>query len=231
MKFLNVMPLLQEGPSFPGLRVGSCLTLRNELSKETRELTKKRFYWEDVPRQRPVGWGNPGELLRHTAHSLGLYGDGVSFRVVSDQSFWLRVLPGGAHIAQPRWMPARRILWGGRTCGVAFWPFPNTSSWWWLISSVLVTRTSCHKTTHTNGYYGAWPGQAVSVSVLLLTTAPWEISYSRCFLELGIEVPFCNFFLLCLGVILPSRAEVSLYLIQVKVFTLKPACTLLVIAI
>ena len=25
-----------------------------------------------------------------------------------------RVLPGGASIAQPRWMPARRILGGGR---------------------------------------------------------------------------------------------------------------------
>ena len=30
--------------------------------------------------------------------------------VVSGQSFWLRVLPGGARIAQPRWIPARRIL-------------------------------------------------------------------------------------------------------------------------
>ena len=28
----------------------------------------------------------------------------------------------------------------------------------------------CHKTTHVNGYYGAWPGWVVSVTVLLLTT-------------------------------------------------------------
>ena len=61
-----------------------------------------------------------------------------------------------------------RILGGGRTCGVSFWPFLNSSSWWWLISSVFLTRTSCHKTTHANGYYGAWPGWAVSVSVLPL---------------------------------------------------------------
>ena len=47
----------------------------------------------------------------------------------------------------------------------------NSSSWWWLISSVFLTRTSCCKTTHAHGYYGAWPGWAVSVSVLPLTTS------------------------------------------------------------
>ena len=31
-----------------------------------------------------------------------------------------RVLPGGARLVQPRWMPKRRILGGGRTCGVSF---------------------------------------------------------------------------------------------------------------
>ena len=53
--------------------------------------------------------------------------------------------------------------------GVSFWPFLNSSNWRWLISSVLLTRTSCHKTTYANGYYGAWPGWAVSASVLPLT--------------------------------------------------------------
>ena len=42
--------------------------------------------------------------------SLRFYGDGVSFQVVSGQSFWLRVLFGGAHVAQPRRIPARRFL-------------------------------------------------------------------------------------------------------------------------
>ena len=40
--------------------------------------------------------------------------------------------------------------------------------WWWLITFVFLTRTFCHKTTHANCYYGAWPGWAVSVSVLPL---------------------------------------------------------------
>ena len=68
------------------------------------------------------------------------------------------VLPGGAFIAQPRWMPAKRILGGGRTHGVSFWPFLDFSSWWWLVSSVFLTRTSCSKIIDTNGYYGACPG-------------------------------------------------------------------------
>ena len=79
------------------------------------------------------------------------------------------VFTRGARIAQPRWMLARGILGSGRTCGVSFRPFPNSSGWWWLISSLFLTRTSCHKTTHANVYYGAWPGWAVSVSVFPLT--------------------------------------------------------------
>ena len=50
-------------------------------------------------------------------------------------------------------------------------------------------------------------------SVFFLTTPPWETSYSRCFLKFGAEISFfCPFFLLCLGIGLPSRAEVFLYL-------------------
>ena len=36
---------------------------------------------------------------------------------------------------------------------------------------MFLTRTACHETTHASSYYGAWPGWAVSVSVLLLTVA------------------------------------------------------------
>ena len=44
----------------------------------------------------------------------------------------------------------------------------------WLVEaySVFLTRTSCRKTTHANGYYGACPGWAVSISVLPLTAPP-----------------------------------------------------------
>ena len=59
--------------------------------------------------------------------SLRFYGDGISFRVVFSQSFWLRVLSGGTGIIQPRWMLERRILGGGRTCVSPFdlsWTLP-----------------------------------------------------------------------------------------------------------
>ena len=129
----------------------------------------KRFYWERAPGLRAAGWGDPGERLCHMARSLGFHGDGIRFRVVLSQSFWLRILPGVTRLVQPRWMPVRRILGGGWTCGVSFWPFQNSSGWWWLISSVFLTRTSCRKTSHANSYCGAWPGWAVLVSVLPLT--------------------------------------------------------------
>ena len=40
-----------------------------------------------------------------------------------------------------------------------------------LLVPVFLIRLSCHKTTHANGYYGAWPGWAVPISVLPLTLA------------------------------------------------------------
>ena len=83
----------------------------------------KKLYWAGAPWQRAAESGNPEGLLCHVAWSLGSSGDGVSFCVVSGSFeplgplspwilFWLRVLPGSTCIAQPRWMPARRILEG-----------------------------------------------------------------------------------------------------------------------
>ena len=104
-------------------------------------------------------------------HTLRFYGDGVTFRVVSGRSLWLRGLPGGACISQPRWMPARRILGADRMCGVTVWPFPNSPRRGRLESSVFLTRTSCCKITHRNGSYGDWTGSEVSVSGLPLTVS------------------------------------------------------------
>ena len=43
------------------------------------------------------------------------------------------VFPGGAHIAQPRWMLVRGILGSGWTRRVSFRPFLNSAGWWWLL--------------------------------------------------------------------------------------------------
>jgi len=164
------MILLPGGRPLPGPKTGL-------LSK-----TRKWIVWGNTSADKVrdfIGRGHPGgeQLGKGTQENScvtwlavsGFMVNGISFRVVLSQSFWFRVLPGGVHLVQPRWMPKRRILGGGQTCGVSFWPFPNSSNWWSLISSMFLTRTSCHKTIHANGYYHAWPGWAVSVSVLPLT--------------------------------------------------------------
>ena len=98
--------------------MGSCLTLRNELSKETCVLTKQEIL---------LGKGTSVESSRvreprRTAvpHGLGFMVmglvPGLSLANHSDS----RVLPGGARLVQPRWLPERRILGGARTCGVSF---------------------------------------------------------------------------------------------------------------
>ena len=66
--------------------MGSCLTLRNELSEKTCTDKAKRCYSEGVLGRRAVGKGNPGERLCHVAHSFRFYGKRVSLQVVSAQS-------------------------------------------------------------------------------------------------------------------------------------------------
>ena len=39
----------RKGNTFQGPRMGSCLTLGNELSQETHVLTKQELYWEGCP--------------------------------------------------------------------------------------------------------------------------------------------------------------------------------------
>ena len=148
--------LLQEGGSLPGPETGLLSNTQKWIVQGDTCADKAR----DV-----IGKGTRAESRRvreprRTAlprGCLGFYGDGISFWVVFSQSFWFRVLPGGSRLVQPRWMPERRILGSGQTGGVSLWPFPSSSGWWRLISSLFLTRTSCRKTTHANGYYGAWP--------------------------------------------------------------------------
>ena len=61
---------------------------------------------------------------------------------------------------------------GLRTHGHMAFPFDLSqisSSRWWLVSAVFLTRPSCCKITHTNCYYGAWTGWAVLIIVFPLT--------------------------------------------------------------
>ena len=47
-----------------------------------------------------------------------------------------------------------------------------------LTVGVFLTRTSCHKITHSKCYYSAWPGWVVSVSGLPLTAEPTSLTPS-----------------------------------------------------
>ena len=162
-KFIRLCRCCRKGDTFQGPKLDSCLTLRNELSEKTHVLTKQEIILGKDTQVESSRVREP----RRTAVPRGLgfmvmgLVSGLSLPNHSVSEFFL--------VVQPRWMPARRILGGGRTCIVSFRPFLSSSGWWWLISSVFLTRTSCHKTTHANGYYGAWPGWVVLVSVLPLT--------------------------------------------------------------
>ena len=74
---------------------------------------------------------------------------------------------------------------------VSFRSFPNSSCWWWFISSVFLIRISCHKTTLANGYYGTWLGWEVSISVLPLTI-------SHDFMCISLKINDVDYFFMCL---------------------------------
>ena len=69
----------------------------------------------------------------------------------------------------------------------------HSSGWWRLISPVFLTRTSCPKTTHANGYHGAWPGWVVSVSVLPLTTPSYFFFFFFLVIEYGQRDALSNY--------------------------------------
>ena len=65
--------------------MGSGLTLRIKFSKETRVLIKQEILLGGLPGRKQEGKGAQEDCC-HMA-CIGFYGDGISFRVVSGQSF------------------------------------------------------------------------------------------------------------------------------------------------
>ena len=78
-----------------------------------QEISLGKGTWVESRRVRETGRTAP---LRGSEPQV--FGDGIYFCAVFGQSF--RVLPGGPPIGQARWMPARRILGGGRAHGISF---------------------------------------------------------------------------------------------------------------
>ena len=79
--------------------MGSCLELRND----TRAGTSRDLTEQGCP-------GGKQSQRTRTALPCGswplVYGGGPGFHIVSGQLLWLGVRPGGAHPAQPGWIPA-----------------------------------------------------------------------------------------------------------------------------
>ena len=75
--------ICRKGDPFQGLRGGSWLSLRNELSKETHVLTKQETLLERVESSRVR---EPRRTALPCGPQFQFYGDGVSFQVVSGQS-------------------------------------------------------------------------------------------------------------------------------------------------
>ena len=140
--------VLQEGGLLPGPQRGSCLTLGNKLSKETHVLTKQEIYREGAPRRRAVG-----------------------FVLTQDSSWWCTHCSAKMDATENypwRWLDTWCLLL----------TFPELFRLVVTYQLLTRTRTSCHKITHTNGYYGAWPGWAVSVSFVHFKYVWFYITYT-----------------------------------------------------
>ena len=99
----------RKGDPFQGPKPGSCLTLGNELSEETHLLTEQEILLGkgarvESRRVREPRRTAPPWLTVSGCMVMGLV-SGSSLANPSDP-----VLPGGARLVQPRWMPERRIL-------------------------------------------------------------------------------------------------------------------------
>jgi len=145
--------------------MGSCLTLGNELSEETRVLTKQETF---LGKGAQVESGRVREP-RRTALPCGsqaqILWNGVSFWVVS-----------GNHSDSESFTVAQASLsqrgsqldgfWKDMWMGLSFAlsAFPAYPLWWQSVRSTFLSRTSCCKVTHARGYYLADSGRVVSVS-------------------------------------------------------------------
>ena len=79
--------VFQEGGLFQDPKLGSCLTLGNELSEEMHVGTKQEILLGKGARVESSRVRKPRRTALPVARSLGFYGDGISFQVVFGQSF------------------------------------------------------------------------------------------------------------------------------------------------
>ena len=150
LRWFNICPQMlfwRKGDPFQGPKLGSCLTLGNELSEETHVLTKQEILLgkdgeqlgKETQENSSVTWLGFMVMALVSRLSLANHSDSESFLVV--HAFFSQ---GGCQ---------REGFWEG--VGQVVSPFDLS----WILpvgGGLLVpcsfSRTSCHKTTHANGY-------------------------------------------------------------------------------
>ena len=133
----EIVYVLQERGPLPGPKTGLLSNTRKWIVRGDTSADRARdFIGKGRPGREQQGEGTQEDRSATWLAGFMVMGFVSGFPLASH---WLRVLSGGECLVQPRWRPARRILGGGQTCGVSFWPFPHSYGWWWLISSVFLT--------------------------------------------------------------------------------------------
>ena len=102
----------------------------------------RRLYWKRHPVREQEEKGSKKDC---SAPWLIVLSFMIMELVISGQSFQFRFLSGCTHITQPKWTPRKRILEHGKTHDLSFWHFLDSFGWWWLDSSMFLTKTSRHK--------------------------------------------------------------------------------------
>ena len=134
------------GDPFQGLRVDSCLTWGDELSKETHSWKSNGLHWAGAQGRRAAG-----KRTQKTRSATGSKAWAFWWWDSFPRFLWPVILTLGPSWWRRRCSAKSRILRGGGTCGISIWLFLNFSSCWWLVSSVLLTKISRRKMTHTDG--------------------------------------------------------------------------------
>ena len=77
----------RKGDPFQGLKLGSCLTLRNELSEESHVLTEQEILLGNGTRVERGRVREPRRTTLPRGSQSQVYGEGISFQLVFSQSF------------------------------------------------------------------------------------------------------------------------------------------------
>ena len=90
------------------------------MSEETHVLTKQEILLGKDTRADSSRVRGPRRTALPRLTVLGFMVMGLVSRLSLANHSDSRVFPGGASLVQPRWVPERRMLGGGWTCGVSF---------------------------------------------------------------------------------------------------------------